>query len=217
MNLLERDGLLKRDVEFLPDDETLEKRRAKGMGLTRPELCVLFSYSKIAYTKELIDGAIPDDKAMLDWAVRYFPKAMQSKFGNEIKNHRLKRNIIATMISNAIINRLGPCFVRLAMEETGKDADTITLALLKIREKFGLRDLWDSIENLGSKIPAESALMAFTDIADTAEYLALTMLAGKKAKDAVRPATRTAKEWTTAGFPAPIAQKLGSLSELSAT
>ncbi len=218
ITFLEHDGLLRRDIEFLPDDESIEKRRLAGLGLTRPELCVLFSYSKIAFTKDLIDTKIPDDKTMLEWAIRYFPVAMQKKFADEIKNHRLKRNIIATMISNAIINRMGPSFIRLTMEKTGKNAEDITRAYIKVRDEYDLRDLWEGIDALGSKIDSDTQLKALREIGEVAGKQVLSFLKTGKisTKTAHLSQEQSQSAWTKAGMPTSLATKMARLKSLSA-
>ena len=45
--------LLDREIEFLPDEEALDARRAKNRGLTSPELAVLLAYTKIVLKPEM--------------------------------------------------------------------------------------------------------------------------------------------------------------------
>jgi glutamate dehydrogenase len=169
MTSLEKSGLLNRRVEFLPDDEQIENRRKDGKGLTRPELSLILSYGKITYTNALLKTKLPDDPAMMDWAIRYFPEALQKKYRKEIETHRLHREIIATAISNGIINRLGPTFIRMTMEKTGADTASITNAYMVTRDAFGLRDLWDEVEKQDNKVPAHIQLKALRKIARLAE------------------------------------------------
>ncbi|TGQ50523.1 hypothetical protein EN855_036290, partial [Mesorhizobium sp. M1C.F.Ca.ET.212.01.1.1] len=58
---LEQQGLLDRQIEFLPSDAELSQRKARGQGLTRPELSVLLSYSKLVAFNQLLDSDIPED------------------------------------------------------------------------------------------------------------------------------------------------------------
>lgn len=169
MTSLEKSGLLNRKVEFLPDDEQIENRRKDGRGLTRPELSLILSYGKITYTNALLKTKLPDDPAMMDWAIRYFPEALQKKYRKEIEGHRLRREIIATSISNGIINRLGPTFIRMTMEKTGADTASITNAYMVARDAFALRELWDEVEKQDNKVPARTQLRAFRKIARLAE------------------------------------------------
>lgn len=169
MASLERDGQLNRKVEFLPDEEEINNRLNHGRGLTRPELSLILSYGKIAYTKALLDSSLPDDPAMLDWAIRYFPPALQQKYLKQIGRHRLRREIVATAISNAIINRMGPTFIRLTMEKTGADVAAITDAYMTVRDSFGLRSLWDEIEAQDNRVPALTLMRATVKIAHLSE------------------------------------------------
>ncbi|MEK7801511.1 MAG: NAD-glutamate dehydrogenase domain-containing protein, partial [Pseudomonadota bacterium] len=169
MNSLEKAKLLNRRVEFLPDAEQIEQRLKLRKGLTRPELSLIISYGKITYTDALLQSKLPDDPTMIDWLMAYFPESLQKKYPDAIGKHQLRREIIATAIANAVINRMGPTFVRLAQEKTGKDLGSITNAYLVVRDAFGLRDLWKSIEALDSKVPALAQTRAMQKISKLAE------------------------------------------------
>ena len=176
MTSLERDGQLNRKVEFLPDEEEIARRLNLHKGLTRPELSLILCYGKIAYTRALLASDLPDDPAMIDWVVRYFPDDLQKKYRKAIETHRLRREIVATSISNAIINRMGPTFIRLTMEKTGADAATVTNAFMAVRDTFGLRALWDAVEAQDNKVAAIVQLKAMRKIAHLAERETLWFL-----------------------------------------
>ena len=53
---LESQGLLDRQIEFLPTDTEFAERKARGLGLTRPELSILLSYSKIVLFQQLLSN-----------------------------------------------------------------------------------------------------------------------------------------------------------------
>ncbi len=72
IDVLEDQGLLNRELEFLPDDEELQERRDRGEGLTRPELSVLLSYSKITLYQQLLASDVPEDSWLSDEAVELF-------------------------------------------------------------------------------------------------------------------------------------------------
>src|SRR5690606_19666877 len=44
IRILESQGLLDRQIEFLPSDAEIAERKSRNQGLTRPELSVLLSY-----------------------------------------------------------------------------------------------------------------------------------------------------------------------------
>ena len=188
MNSLERDGLLNKKIEFLPSEQQIQERYKNGLGLTRPELSLILSYAKIVFTKELVNTNIPDQTDMQDWAIQYFPRALQDKYRKEILGHKLYRDIVATMISNAIINRMGPTFVRLTMEQTGCNAADVTRAFMTVRDAFGLRPLLDKVESLDNKVPAMTQLKALRKISrlaqrETTWFLTKLGRAVKRAED----------------------------------
>ncbi len=167
---MEKEQGLSRKIEGLPDKETIEQRLRTGKGLTRPELCVLLSYAKISLTKDLLKSDIPDNPEMDYWIMDYFPEILGQKYEKEILRHRLKREIIATMMANSLINRLGPTFIKSRMNKTGATVKEITQAYIIVRDAFGLRRFWDDVEKLDGKVPAQVQLKAMREIAHLAEH-----------------------------------------------
>lgn len=153
---LERAGELDRSVEFLPDDEELEDRKSRRLGLTRPELSVLLAYAKMTLYDDLLASDVPDDP----WLVRdiglYFPPLLTEKYGDYLERHRLRREISATYITNSLVNRAGPTFITDLEDETGASPARIARAYLICRRVFGLRAYWAAIEALDNVIPASA-------------------------------------------------------------
>ncbi len=164
MRFLEAQGRLDRDVEFLPDDEELEEREAAGAGLTRPEVSVLMSYAKMWLYDEILESDLPDDRRMLNDLVRYFPKPLHKRYRKAIESHRLRREIIATGVTNSMINRVGGTFVARLIEETGLGPTDIARAFTVARKVFGLRALWESIEALDNQVDASVQMAMMQDI-----------------------------------------------------
>jgi len=167
---LEREKGLNRVIEGLPDEETIELRMRTGKGLTRPELAILISYSKINFTNDLIESDIPDTKEMQNWLFDYFPDALQTKFEKEIKRHKLAREIVATTMANSLINRMGPTFIKSRMNKTGASPAEIAKAYIIVRDAYDLRDSWDTLESLDNQVPAEVQLKAMREIAQLSEH-----------------------------------------------
>jgi glutamate dehydrogenase len=151
---LERSIDLNRALEYLPTDEEIAERRKSGEGLTRPEFAVLFSYAKIWAYRALINSDVPEDAYLSTELIRYFPKPMQDRFGVRIKQHRLRREIIATAVTNSLLNRMGPIFPVRAQDDTGADPASVARAYTIAREVFAVREIWDEIEALDNRIPA---------------------------------------------------------------
>ena len=170
MKDLEREKGLNRKIEGLPDEEKIEQRLRVGKGLTRPELAILVSYAKIAFTQDLLASDIPESPDMEDWILNYFPVDLQKKYLKEIKRHRLAREIVATSMANSLVNRLGPTFLKAKMNKTGASAAQIAKAYIIVRDTYNLRALWDQIEALDNKVPAEVQLKAMREIALLSEH-----------------------------------------------
>ncbi|HWM90432.1 MAG TPA: NAD-glutamate dehydrogenase [Thermoanaerobaculia bacterium] len=151
---LERGGRLDRRIWSLPDDEALASRGKQNLGLARPELCVLLSYAKMALYDELLPSDLPDDPYMQEDLKLYFPTPLRKKYAKAIAGHRLSREIIATAVTNSIVNRAGITFMHEVKEKTGLPAADIARAYVVTREVFGLRDLWSRIEALDNQVSA---------------------------------------------------------------
>jgi len=166
-SVLEASGLLDRELEFLPDNETLTERVSNGHGLTRPELAVLLSYSKISLYQQLLDSDVPEDPYLATELVEYFPPALQQKpFLDLLQQHPLKREIIATQVTNNIINRMGVAFVARMREDTGADVTSIAKAYAIVREVFSAQQFWDDVEALDRKIRGDQQVRAFMQMWD---------------------------------------------------
>ncbi len=149
---LERSGDLNRALEYLPTEEEIAERRKAGEGLTRPELAITLSYGKIWLYRALIQSNVPEDPYLSTELARYFPTPVQKRFALRVKRHRLRREIIATAITNSLINRMGPVFPVRAQDDTGADPAAIARAYSIAREVFAVRDIWAQIEALDNHI-----------------------------------------------------------------
>lgn len=167
---LERTQGVSREIEGLPNQEIIEQRLRTGKGLTRPELCVLLAYAKIGLTKALLASDIPDQPEMNYWILDYFPEILGKKYEKEILRHRLKREIVATMMASSLINRMGPTFLQSRMKKTGANVEDVMQAYLVVRDVFDLRSVWDDIEALDGKVPAQVQLKAMREIVQLAEH-----------------------------------------------
>jgi glutamate dehydrogenase len=153
---LELSGQLDRALEFLPSTEDIGARHKAGRGLTRPELAILLAYAKMALYSRLIDSDVPEDPYLRHELERYFPPLLRKRSGRYLHQHRLRREIIATVTTNSMVNRMGATFARRAQEDTGADAAAVVRAYAIAREAFAMRDTWSEIEALDTKISAHT-------------------------------------------------------------
>jgi glutamate dehydrogenase len=154
MRALERAGKLDRTLEGLPDDETIGDRHNAHVGLTRPELAVLMAYSKINRIADLLATDLPDDPLLIEDLVLYFPAPLRKRFRAAMERHRLRREIVATVLTNSFLNRMRPASYWLLTDESGKPASDVARAFTIIRESFDLRTIWSDIEALDNQLPA---------------------------------------------------------------
>jgi glutamate dehydrogenase len=161
---LEKNGKLNRALEYLPSDEEISERRAKGLGFTSPERAVMLAYSKIWLYDELLASTLPDDPWVATALSRYFPQALRERYAAYMARHPLKRDIIATHVTNSMINRVGSTFVHRLLETTGGKPHEIVRAYLLNREVFGFVNLWQQIEALDNKVDdaVQSAMLIDT-------------------------------------------------------
>jgi len=154
VRVLERDGLLARAVEFLPDEEAMNERRTRGKGLTRPELAILVSYSKISLFDAMLQSAVPDDPFFERDLLAYFPPELVKKHRDALVNHRLRREIVATILSNAVVNRMGIAFAHRFAEDHGAPRADVIKAYAMAHELFDADRYWHAIQALDNQIPA---------------------------------------------------------------
>ena len=242
MRDLEARGLLDRAIETLPDDAGLAEREAAGLPLTRPELAVLIAYAKITLFDDLLASSVPDDSYLGKELFRYFPLKLQEKYPGEIAGHKLRREIISTMLANSMINRGGPTMISRLTDETGAGVAEIAAAFAMARDSFHLTELNGEIEALDTRIPAAVQTSLFLDLQDlmmgqTVWFLrnapvltglegqirhyrdGIATLAGRL--DTVLPATVRARidqaeaQLAASGVPKPLAGRLARLDALS--
>ena len=123
------------------------RTRRIGTRLTSPELSVLLAYAKITNTAQLLESNL----AEAPWFERvlraYFPSQLVERYGNQLNDHPLRREIITTFVVNDMINRGGITFSFRAQEATGASPDQIARAYTVVREVFGLSRFWASVES----------------------------------------------------------------------
>jgi glutamate dehydrogenase len=164
---LEREGKLKRRLEFLPDDKALAERRqardARGgdVGLSGPEFAVLLAYTKLTLEEDLLASTLPDEPYLADWLVDYFPTPLRERFRAYMDRHPLRREIVATRVANDLVNHGGITFAFRMNEETGASAPDIAQAFLVSREVFDMPRFWASVEELDHKVaePTQIAML----------------------------------------------------------
>jgi glutamate dehydrogenase len=152
---LERDGGLNREIEFLPSNQEIAARRRSNVGLTSPELSVLMAYCKIYLHRELLDSDLPEDPYLAHDLERYFPDPLPERYAQQMREHRLRREIIATVVANQMVDRVGMTAGFRLEEETGAPAQLIARGYAVARDVFGMPQFWAEVEGLDNLVPAQ--------------------------------------------------------------
>src|SRR5690625_7942201 len=100
MSIWHNQGRLNRELEFLPDDETLTARQAQGQSLTRPELAVLTSYAKAILKEDLAQSDIASDDYVSRFAHKAFPMSLRAKYSEYSNNYQQQRELLTCQGAN---------------------------------------------------------------------------------------------------------------------
>ncbi|HEY4123829.1 MAG TPA: NAD-glutamate dehydrogenase, partial [Rhizomicrobium sp.] len=174
---LERRGKLDRAVEFLPDDDALRNRAKENKGLTRPELAVMLAYAKLDLDAELNASTLPDDPTFASELAGYFPSAAVKRLPEELQRHRLKREIVSTVLTNRLVNLGGPVLIQRVKEISGAPSAQVARAIVVAEGAFGLSALKSRIDALDYRVDANVQTAMYADIAELLRRLGLWFLA----------------------------------------
>ncbi len=81
-----------------------------------------------------------------------------------MRRHRLRRDIIATVVANDMINRCGPSFPSRGMPAAGADAQAFTAGYEAAKAVLEIPPLWDAVAALDGKAPASGQMALFRRI-----------------------------------------------------
>jgi glutamate dehydrogenase len=146
IEILEESGRLNRAVEGLASNEELSRRAQDNRGLTRPELAVVLSTTKMALQAALEAGRITEDPTLTPELLAAFPKTMQERHREAILQHRLRREIIATKIANRFVNRLGITAIFSLTEEEGASLGQAAAAFVVAERLFRMEEFWERLD-----------------------------------------------------------------------
>ncbi|MFT5741646.1 MAG: glutamate dehydrogenase [Gammaproteobacteria bacterium] len=169
MRHLEREGILSRKLENLPGDKAITERIAQNKGLTRPELSILLSYSKLTYKNALLDSSSLLEECYNPLLLDYFPSTLREDYADEILHHPLRKEIIATLLSNKITNYIGIGFGYRIREETGASIEDIAKAYVVCVEIFDLASTWHSLEELDNLVQEQHRYECFQTVSGLLE------------------------------------------------
>jgi glutamate dehydrogenase len=144
--------------------------------LTRPELAVILAYAKNSLYADLLADRAPDDVHLAHELYRYFPPTLADRYPDAVSSHRLRREVIATVLANQMINRGGPGYVVKMMAATSADAGQVAAAFVLARDSYGLERLYAEIDALDGEIAGKTQLDLYADVGVLLERETLWLL-----------------------------------------
>jgi glutamate dehydrogenase len=140
----------------LDDPDELEDRLRDGLGLTRPTLCVLLAYAKLYAKRAILASSLPNEPATQEFLVDYFPAAAVEVAGVErLREHRLRREIVATQVVNSLVDIMGASFIHRVARDTGRSADRVITAWFIAREISGAAEVREALQGLEGRYASE--------------------------------------------------------------
>jgi glutamate dehydrogenase len=155
---LERVAGLNRELEFLPSESVINQRKIAKRGLTAPELAVVMAYCKIHLYTELLDSNLPEDPYLSGDLEGYFPAPLPERYAARMRDHQLRREIIATQVANQIVDRAGTTFLFRLCEETGAPPSILARAYAVAREVYEMPSFWAAVEALDVQVESGTLL-----------------------------------------------------------
>lgn len=169
INQLEAEGKLNRQLEYLPSEATLAERKANQAGLTRPELAVLLAYAKADVKKQILESDLPEDAGLANAMANAFPEVLVKRYPTALANHRLKRELVATMLVNQLVDHLGITFVHHLQATSSLSISDIIRGYAASRDIFNLNAIWQSINDLDYQVDAILQLDLMLNLAAAVE------------------------------------------------
>jgi glutamate dehydrogenase len=173
---LEAKGDLDRKIEYLPAQEDLIKIMAEQKRLTRPEVAVLLAYAKNSAFNMLMKHDLTKDELLNKFLFSYFPIEFQKKYPNLIATHKLKNEILGTVLVNDFINKLGCSYFHQLIEDLGVNPDDIIKAYVIVKEVYNIDEYWRKVEALSPQVPLAFKLDLFNEIQQLLERNILWLL-----------------------------------------
>jgi glutamate dehydrogenase len=106
------------------------------------------------------------------------PGPIRTKYKGVLQTHRLRREIIATVAANALVNEAGPTLYNRLREETGVSVGEIVRAFIIAREVYGLPAIGAEINALDNKVAAATQTEMHLALSDMIAAQSLRLLQG---------------------------------------
>ncbi len=133
----------------------LERLRS-GQGFTRPELAILLAYTKMGIYRRILETDFPDEPLFQHYLYDYFPAYLKENYGERIKKHSLRREIIATQFTNVVVDLLGITFVHRTIRDTGATPIQVIRGALAALELVDAKEFLNRLSEFDEDVSSES-------------------------------------------------------------
>lgn len=164
-------GQLRPEVEFLPSERTVQAR-----SYTRPELAVLMAYTKMGLYGRLLETELTAEPQFQHYLSAYFPDVLRADYPAALQAHTLHREIIATQMTNTIVDYLGISFIHRTQRDTAASPAAIIRAGLLALELLDAPALFAAVSASGA--PAEAQYEQLGQFTEALEALVAWLLLG---------------------------------------
>jgi glutamate dehydrogenase len=150
---LESEGAVSRELEQLPSETELQRRKALGQGLTTPELAVVIANVKNRFKRILANLPLLEQPWAETMLRPYFPQQLVAT--RDPLAHPLANAILATVLANESVNRCGPLMLRdLAQEHRIDDAEVVK-AWGQAWSALHLSPVFEALDNDALSVPRD--------------------------------------------------------------
>jgi glutamate dehydrogenase len=154
---LEADGAVSRELEQLPSDAELQRRKALGLGLTAPELAVVIANVKNRF-KRTLSALELTSEVWADSLLRpYFPAQLVTT--RDPLDHPLANAILATVLANEAVNRCGPLMLSDLAAEHRVDETEVIKAWARAWSALHLAPVFDALDADALTVPRDVSMM----------------------------------------------------------
>ncbi|HVF14886.1 MAG TPA: NAD-glutamate dehydrogenase domain-containing protein, partial [Acidimicrobiales bacterium] len=151
---LEATGVVDRAVEALPTTADMAARARAGAGLTRPELAVLMAGAKRSLSAHLLSSDVPDQAGLRAALVSYFPPRLAQRFDHLLDGHRLRRELVASVLANDVVDHMGVTFASRLAADTASDPARVAAVWWMAREVVGAASWWRELDGDEGRVRA---------------------------------------------------------------
>ncbi len=170
LSYLDKHGL-NRVAEHIPPDEELRGWLTTGKGLPRNILAVLVAHTKLDLFTHVLASRIPDLPLFQPFLASYFPHKIVEKYPEQVSKHHLRREIIGTVVTNAIINQTGGTLLVELAKETTTPIDELVIRYFMCDELIGGRKIRAAIHGCDYTVATTDQYAALLGLEDVLRNL----------------------------------------------